>query len=110
MLVLSSHSRAARSRAAERDILRRRASRSSPVLMSGDTRQLYTSVFMHYIVVHQGHDCPANHFLSLTFRLGRSPELLGTPSIGQALRWLSAIRLKLASGPVTPGNSSRMKT
>src|SRR5438105_1884350 len=63
MLVLSSHSRAARSRAAESDILRRRASRSNPVLMSGDTRQLYTSVFMHYIVVHQGRDYPANHLL-----------------------------------------------
>src|ERR1017187_6980445 len=52
MPLLCSHSRAARSRTADIDILRRRASRSRPVLMSDDTRQLYTSVFMHYIVVH----------------------------------------------------------
>jgi hypothetical protein len=52
MALSFSQSRTASSNIAEIDTLRRRACRSSSDLSSLDTRQLYTSVFMHYIVVH----------------------------------------------------------
>jgi hypothetical protein len=42
-----SHSSAAKSRALVSEIFRRRASRSSAFFSSVETRQLYTSVFMH---------------------------------------------------------------
>jgi len=50
-LLLFSHSRTAVSRTEDTDTLRRCASRSRSDLSSSDKRQLYTSVFMHYIVV-----------------------------------------------------------
>jgi len=51
---LLSHSWAAKSSRAESEILRRLASRSNSAFKSGETRQLYTSVFMHYIVAQTG--------------------------------------------------------
>src|ERR1017187_9598170 len=52
--VFRSQLRTAESKTAAIDILRSRASRSSSNLSSLDTRQLYTSLFMYYIVVHWG--------------------------------------------------------
>jgi len=58
--------RTAESTIAETDILRSLASRSNSDLRSLDTRQLYTSVFTYYIVVHSGggatlQSCRARH-------------------------------------------------
>src|SRR5580692_8953734 len=47
-----SQSRTASSRTADVDIFLKCAARSRSDLSSADTRQLYTSVFMHYIVAH----------------------------------------------------------
>src|SRR2546430_16295735 len=52
VLLFFSQSRTAVSRMEDIDTLRRYASRSRSNLSSSDKRQLYTSVFMHYIVVH----------------------------------------------------------
>src|SRR4029077_17562591 len=51
ILLFFSQSRTAVSRTEDTDTLRRCASRSRSDLSSSDKRQLYTSVFMHYIVV-----------------------------------------------------------
>jgi hypothetical protein len=50
-LLFFSQSRTAVSRTEDTDTLRRCASRSRSDLSSSDKRQLYISVFMHYIVV-----------------------------------------------------------
>ena len=50
--LFSSHSRTAVSKIAENVFFRVRAALSTSVFRSGDKRQLYTAVLMHYIVVH----------------------------------------------------------
>src|SRR6266851_3788448 len=57
VLLFFSQSRTAVSRTEDTDTLRRCASRSRSDLSSSDKRQLYTSVFMHYIVVQNCITC-----------------------------------------------------
>ncbi len=71
-MLFFSQSRTAVSRTEDTDTLRRCASRSRSDLSSSDKRQLYTSVFMHYIVVQH----------CITVRRGRFPRLQYWDAIG----------------------------
>src|ERR1017187_7213454 len=89
MALFCSHSRTARFSTAETDVLRRAASRSKSDLSSVETRQLYTSLPMHYIVVHLHHASNSQ----LTGRTSPPPAFSPSPPLppdSSAVRWFRA--------------------